>query len=99
MCCVSPSRSSGGRRTNKEKTRAPIAAAISTASKTTSRDPISTSSLGTRIEASMKINERAQNAICSQSSVRNDQFSGAILDGPKAVSVRPDASTATTPDT
>ncbi len=47
----------------------------------------------------MKINERAQNAICSQSSVRNDQFSGAILDGPSAVSVRPDTSTATTPET
>ncbi len=90
MRWVSPKRSSGGTSTNSAKTRAPNAAAISTASKSTSRNPISTSSRGTRIEASTKISERAQNAICSHRSARNDQFSGAIRDGPRALTVRPD---------
>ncbi len=52
-----------------------------------------------RTDAKTKIRKRAQNAICSHSSERNAQFSGAMRERPSALSVSPAPNTATTPET
>ena len=60
--------------TNSTRARAANAAVISTPSSSISWVSISPSSLGIRIDARIKIKERAQKAIWSQRSVRNDQL-------------------------
>ncbi len=60
---------------------------------------MSTRSFGTKIEARTKTSEWAQKAICAQRSVMNDQLYGVIRDRPKALTVSPAQSTATTPET
>jgi hypothetical protein len=71
---VSLKYSSGGINANRTRMRAANAAATSTATNIRSWSPTSPSSRGTRIEAKIKTNERAQKAIWSHRSVRNDQL-------------------------
>src|ERR1700735_5721076 len=66
---------------------------------TTSWNCMSSNSFGTKMEASTNTSECAQKAICAQRSLMNDQLYGAMRERPKALTVNPAQSTATTPET
>ena len=86
---VSLARLNNGKSRKSSRRRAAKAEAMSAATRTRSRNSMSTRSLGTSMDASTKTSECAQKAICAQRSVRNDQLYGVMRERPNALTIKP----------